>query len=481
MKITFIEPKPAVNLYAFLIKLPLLGPLYLGTMLKKAGHDVAIINEGIVRAYNDKTDEFHPSVRDADIIGITAVTHSANRAYLIADAVKRRYPDKRIIMGGSHPSALPEEALLHADRVVVGEAENVVHDVFSGGVKDRIVRGTRAEINDLPPVDLDLLAGCWGKKGGLRMRLGPIMASRGCPHNCTFCSVTGMFGRRYRIRDADLVMEEVLMRHGEGFKHLVFYDDNFAAVPEKSKILLEKIIKADIDLTWTSQFSIHVAKDRELVDLLKRAKCTRMLIGVESINPEALKEYHKSQTVKKIRESLRTLVDAGLPVHGMFILGADSDTKDTMKKTIAFSMESGCSTAHFTILTPLPGTMLYDKMKKENRLLIDDWDYYDATHSVMLPGKLSPLALQKTFFHAYKKFYGRRLLYWVLSYVWLAIWKARYKKYMHYLRSISRSLKEVRIHWEAFDKVKRFILEKGRPAVDLSLRKEKTIKEISGT
>jgi len=206
MKIAFIEPRPPINVYFFLTKLPLLGPLFLGTMLKQAGHEVRVFKEDILPAYNHKTDTFHPFIREADIVGITAITHTINRAYQIADAIKRQFPDKKVVMGGNHPSAMPNEALEHADQVVVKEGENVVLDVFNGAAKERIVYGSLVDINDVPILDLSLLEGYSKKRNGLNMKYAPIMASRGCPHDCIFCSVTQMFGRKYRIKDADLVM-----------------------------------------------------------------------------------------------------------------------------------------------------------------------------------------------------------------------------------------------------------------------------------
>jgi anaerobic magnesium-protoporphyrin IX monomethyl ester cyclase len=442
MKIAFVEPKPPINVYFFLSKIPLLGPLFLGTELKRAGHEVKAFKEDIIRVYNEATDELHPFLQEADAVGFTSITHTAKRAYQIADAIKRQYPDKKIIFGGPHPSALPEEALQHADHVVVGEGEYVVKDVFEGTITDPIVQGPRPDINDVPVLDLDILQGYKTRRGRNILKYGPIMASRGCPHDCIFCSVTRMFGRKYRIKDPDLVMEEVMMRYNEGFRFLFFYDDNFAAHHEKTKIFLEKLIRADLDLQWVSQFSIHVAKDKELVDLLKRSGCRLMFIGVESINPEALKDYHKSQTVNMIRESIDTLTTRGLRVHSMFILGADSDNEETIEKTIRFSRDSGSHTAQFSILFPIPGTELYENMKEKNRIFINDWDYYDGSHSVILPRNITPLSLQKKLIHAYRYFFSQNLKRWLASRIGFSIWKLMNRDYMRYIRYVSRKLRK---------------------------------------
>jgi anaerobic magnesium-protoporphyrin IX monomethyl ester cyclase len=473
LNIAFVEPKPAVNLSFSLNRLPLLGPLYLGTLLKSAGHEVGILNESMVRAYNEKTDQLHPCIEAADVVGITSVTHSANRAYQIADSIRRHFPAKRIIMGGSHASALPEEALEHVDQVVVGEGENVVLDVFEGTNREPRVHGTRVNMDELPPLDLDLLRGYRNRKGDFRLKLGPLMASRGCPHDCTFCSVTRMFGRRYRIKDPDLVMEEIMMRYREGFRRLFFYDDNFAANPEKAKILLEKLIRADLDLVWSSQFSVHVARDRELVTLLKRSRCSRILIGVESINPEALKEYRKSQTVAMIKESINTLVSEDLTVHSMFIIGAESATAESIEKTVRFSVASKTRTSQFSILFPIPGTELYRRVLEQDRIFIEDWNYYDGTHSVFLLNNLNPLELQKQFFKSYRIFYSKKFITWVLSRVGFLIWKFTYRKYMRYIRYIARKLKRYGIHRETFAHIKNFILENAPRSHSLTVQRSK--------
>jgi len=442
MKIALIEPKPPFNVYFFLKKLPLLGNLFIGTILENAGHTVKVFKENIVPVYNEKTDGLHPFIKEADIVGFTTITHTAKRSYQVADAIKRQFPDKKIIFGGNHPSALPEEALEHADQVVVGEGEYVVLDVFEGRNTNKIVHGPRVNINDVPPINLKLLQGFHFRKDKINMKYAPIMASRGCPYDCIFCSVTRMFGRKYRIRDADLVMEELMMRYKEGFRHGFFYDDNFAADHEKTKIFLEKLIRANINFRWSSQFRVDVAKDKELVKLLKRANCVTLFIGVESINPKALEDYNKHQTVKEIKESIKILTNTGMKVHSMFILGADSDDAETIEETIRFSKESKSNTTQFSILFPIPGTRLYDDMRRENRIFINDWDYYDGSHSVILPKHITPLELQKKLIHGYKYFYNSTVLRWLASRLGFGMWKLTNKRYMKYLRYFNKKLKK---------------------------------------
>ena len=456
MKIAFVEPAPKYNLYFFLGSMPLLGPLYLGTILQEAGHEVKVFKETDIRVYNSRTDTLHPDLQSADAVGITSITHSAPRAYEIADAVKRQYPEKKVIFGGSHPSALPEEAAEHGDHVVVGEAENIVREVFENPTA-KIMHGSKTDLDNLPPLDLSM----WqGRKRTVRNKLrdiAPIMGSRGCPFDCIFCSVTKMFGKKYRIRDADLVMEEFRMRYNEGHRFAFFYDDNFAANPTKTKILLEKMIREDLDFEWSSQFSIHVAKDKEMLDLLKRAKCRRLYLGVESVNPESLKDIQKSQTVEMIEDSLRSIKEAGLQAHSMFILGADSDTKESIKETVKFAKRSKSESAQFSVLYPIPGTQLYDNMKAQDRLFVDNWEYYDGSHSVIIPNNLTPLQLQKASIRAYRSFYRNKgFLPFLATQLGFFVWKLLNRKYMRHLRRVTRQLKREKITVKRLKKLKEF-------------------------
>jgi radical SAM superfamily enzyme YgiQ (UPF0313 family) len=427
--------------YYFLGRLPLLGNLTMGTLLRRAGHEVSVFKENVVRAYHDRRDAFHPAIRSADVVGITAVTQTIKRAYKIADALKRQFPEKRVIMGGPHVSAMPQEAVSHADHVVVGEGESVIRDLVEGRVSDTIIRGQSVNMNEVPPIDLDLLMGYKKKDGSFRLPVAPIMASRGCPYDCIFCSVTKLFGRKYRVKDPEQIMEEVRKRYDEGFREAFFYDDNFAANPRKTKEFLRMLIDADLDFHWSSQFSVHVARDPELVDLLVKSKCRTLFIGVESINPEALRDYHKQQTVEFIRESLNTLTGAGLGVHAMFILGADSDTPGTTEETVRFSKECGAETTQFSILFPIPGTDLYHQVRQEKRIFLEDWDCYDGSHSVFVPKRMSPMELQKSFIKAYKQFYNTSVLRWAASRLGAVMWHWHNRRYMRFLRRFTRRLR----------------------------------------
>ncbi len=449
MRVVFIEPKPPFNLYYFLGQLPLLGNLYMGTILKEAGHEVHVLKENLHAAYYDRRDRLDPLVQQADVVGITATTHTVKRAYRIADAIKRRQPYTRVIMGGSHASALPEEALEHADQVVAGEGDPVIRDIVEGRKTDRVVTGMPPDLDTLPALDLSLLAGGPRGNGSKRLSIAPIMASRGCPYDCVFCSVTRMFGRRYRVRAPELVLEEVRRRYREGFRQAFFYDDNFAANRRKTKQFLRMLIDEDLDFRWSSQFSMQAADDPELLELLRRAKCHTLFIGLESVNPQTLRDYRKHQTVKSIAEGMKQIRAAGLKVHGMFVLGGDTDTEETVNHTVDFARRIRCHTAQFSVLFPIPGTQLYQDMQRRRRIFVDDWEAYDGSHVVILPERIRPFRLQKQILRAYKRFFNTSWQRWVASRLGILLWWFTNQKYWRFLKHFDRSGRYDKVKAEA--------------------------------
>ena len=268
MKIVFIEPRAKeANVYSKL-SMPLLGPVYLGTILKDRGHEVEIYNEDIGR----------PDYANlkADLIGISILTSTAKRGYEIA----KKFPRDKVIMGGVHASLLPEEASQYARQVVVGEAEEVIIDVAEGRLKEPIVYGRAvSDLDALPDPDFSLIKGY-----GASPMVMPISTSRGCPFDCSFCSVTKMFGRKYRFRSPDKVLNEMTSRKA---KSLFICDDNFTANPLRTRELLQLMLRNKV-ADWTAQVRCDVAKDTELLKLMARAGCRSVCIGFESVNPKEI-------------------------------------------------------------------------------------------------------------------------------------------------------------------------------------------------
>lgn len=406
-KIVLIEPRsPDYHVFSR-YRLPRLGTLILGPILEQAGHYVKVFVE-------DMTEIDFKAVFEADLVGISTITSTAPRAYALAAQIKKQ--GVPVVLGGPHVTWLPDEALQYADYVMRGEAEGsiipLVKAIETGeglgevpGLSFRVGNrnyhnpmGERCpDLDSLPFPDFSLLRAPLGS-------IRPVMTSRGCPHDCSFCSVTGMFGRAYRFRSKENILRE--LRTIDPKQYIFFYDDNFAANRKRTKELLELMIEEKITNRWMAQVRCDVTKDRELMELFKRANCYYVYVGIESVNPESLAAFNKKLTVAEIEESIKVFHEYGIRVHGMFVLGSDEDTVETVRATGDFAKRNQIDTVQFMILTPLPGSQQYRNMVEEKRLLTTDWGLYDAHHVVFQPKRMSPFELQVENFRAMRSFYS---------------------------------------------------------------------------
>ncbi|MCM8796715.1 MAG: B12-binding domain-containing radical SAM protein [Candidatus Omnitrophica bacterium] len=386
MRIVFIEPRACeANVYSK-FSMPLLGPVYLGTILKNRGHEVEIYNENIqVPDY---------ATLNADLIGISILTSTAKRGYEIAG----RFPKEKVIIGGVHASLLPRESLEFARQVVTGEAELVIADVVEGRRREPVVQGMPVENLDiLPNPDFSLIKGY-----SLNQRIMPISTSRGCPFDCSFCSVTKIFGRKYRFRSHQNIIAEMKSRNTISF---FFCDDNFAACPKRTRELLSQMIKNNLS-AWTAQVRCDVAKDSGLLNLMSKAGCRNVCIGFESVNATTLKSYQKKQTIEEIICAIRSFHKRRIKIHGMFVLGAEYDNKNTVWQTLEFAIKQKIDTIQMSILTPFPGTKVHEELDAQKRIFTRDWSLYDGQHIVFRPKLLSAKELQINVLKAYAKFYS---------------------------------------------------------------------------
>ncbi|MFH1549603.1 MAG: radical SAM protein [Planctomycetota bacterium] len=399
--VSFVEPQASFNAYK-IFRLPLLGSLQLGTILKGRGHDVKVFSESLKTIYHPRKGLLDKRLEKSDVVGISIMTSTARRGYEIADVIRKRNPKTRIIIGGSHASARPEEALKHADLVVCGEGESAIKDAVEGN-STGIVRGERvADLDSLPTLDFSLL------KNFVRgpLNLMPIATSRGCPFDCTFCSVTKMFGRRYRFRSPELVLTELVRRVKEGERVFFVYDDNFAADKDRTRQLMEGMLSKRLKkIKWAVQARVDIGRDGELLDLMARAGCTTVLLGMESVNSQTLNTYNKRQSIQDIVRCINNLHKRRIKVHGMFVLGSDNDTPQTIRDTLRFCKRMKIGYAQFSVLTPLPGTQLYDQLEAEKRIWTKNWTLYDGTHVVFFPQSFSVTQLQYWVEWAWKRFY----------------------------------------------------------------------------
>jgi anaerobic magnesium-protoporphyrin IX monomethyl ester cyclase len=418
VRIRLIEPgPPGPNIYSY-ARYPRLGLPMIGAALDQQGHDVRIYNPQLASIDWD-------DVHTADLVGLSTITSTAPSTYEYADDLRAH--GIPVVIGGSHVTFLAGEALEHADYVARGEGGEALMleliDSLQGRREIETVRGLSfmkdgrpvhnelrercRNLDELPLPDLSLIV------GHERLTSTPVMTSWGCPFACSFCSVTTMFGRRSRCRSVESVIAELKERQPS---RVFFYDDNFAADKGRLKRLLRAMIEAGVVMPWTAQVRTDVAGDPELLDLMRRSGCDRLCLGLESVNQATLDSYAKSQTVDDIVRAVATLRRYDIKTHGMFVLGGDGDTVQTLRDTVTFALKHHIDSLMLNILTPGPGTQQYTEMEAQGRMLDTRWHLYDGQHVVFSPQQMTPDELQRETLRGYQRFYSlRRLLGYMVT------------------------------------------------------------------
>ncbi|THB79470.1 MAG: radical SAM protein [Desulfobacteraceae bacterium] len=347
------------------------------------GWDIELIDENI------EPFRFKP----ADLVAITAFSSNINRAYDIARVCRDN--GVTVVLGGIHVSMAPEEALAHGDSIVVGEVENVWPQVIADVENNCLARRYDGPMVDMtrfnitPRRDLFDPSYLWQS----------VQTSRGCPFDCSFCSVTRHLGSAYRKRPARNVLEELEQIQG---KYIAFVDDNLigygrSSVSE-SKQLFQGMIDRQLNKTWWMQTSMNAAADEEVISLAARAGCVFAFIGFETIDTRSLTAMKKGVNLKTGVDNYKTVIQRfhkhGIGVMGAFILGNDYESKQYYKDLGRFMVRSGVDIFQISILTPLPGTRLMDTLVSENRLIHhtfpSDWDKYRFSYMVHQPKGVTP-------------------------------------------------------------------------------------------
>jgi len=354
---------------------------------------------------------------DYDLIGITAMINTVPRAYDIADEFRRR--GKTVVMGGVHVSSVPDEALQHADAVVIGEAEDVwpqlIRDFQKGELKRIYRREGWADLSDLPTPRYDLLP-----FKGFPLTFYPVQTTRGCPHNCEFCAVTKFYGHCYRFRPIEQVIRDVEATQS---KYIFFVDDNFA-VNRKRTIELCQALKP-LGITWVTQAEVRIGEDPELCQIMAESGCKVVVVGIETVNPNGLASLgkkHNLPLVHKYAQLIRTIQESGIAVVASMIFGIDGDTSQSLRETVEFLIQTRVAGAMFYTLLPYPGTPLAQRLEAEGRILTKDWKLYDAMHAVIKPLNMEPEELEEVLEWAYQRFYSlpsiiKRLLFPPKAYI----------------------------------------------------------------
>lgn len=368
------------------------GPLILGGILKHAGHEVEVYEE-----LNGSVN-YKKLLKDTDVFCFSVITSTAPRAYELADMIHEK-SGARVLMGGMHVTAMPQEALEHADQVITGEGEKVILDVVEGRIKDRLVAGIPIEdLDEVPFPDYSILK--------TQVEAANVLSTRGCPFRCTFCTTSRMFAP-YRQRSVDNVIEELRMYKKLGFKYMNFEDDNFTADKERAKEICRRMIAEGLVFKETFFFGrTDMANDEELLNLLSEAHLTRVLIGIESLNQKSLDSIHKGQNINDIRRAGEACVKHGIRLIASVVLGLDDDTEEDIKRSVDFAKDIHAYQLQPAVLTPYPGTPVYKQMVAENRMIDDlNWSSYDMMSVVFQPKNMSPWNLQELFYKMGKYFY----------------------------------------------------------------------------
>ncbi len=363
----------------------------------------------------------YPAMPRPDLVGITAFTSQANRAYEVAAHFRRL--GVPVVMGGIHATMCLDEVAGRVDAVVTGEAEGVWAKVLEDARRGRLERrydGALAEINAVPPARHDLTAAGYA--------FGAIQTTRGCPLNCSFCSVTAFNGAHYRQRPVpDVVREFQSIRE----KYVLVVDDNLIGTrPEhiqRAKDLFRAMARAGLRKEWIGQVTINFADDEELLTLAAEAGCRGVFIGFESPTPEGLHEIGKKFNLLKgrdFRASVRRIQRHNILVAGSFIIGLDVDEPGIGRRIAEVARRYGVDNLNVLFLTPLPGTRLWQQMEADGRIALDrfpkDWDYYTLTFPVARYTHFSMDGVIREMITCNRAFYS---LPHILRRVWGNLWR----------------------------------------------------------
>jgi radical SAM superfamily enzyme YgiQ (UPF0313 family) len=343
----------------------------------------------------------------ADLVGLTVISGSAMRAYELARHFRGR--GAKVVLGGPHVTLVPEDAQPHADAVVVGYAEDtwpqLLRDFSAGCMKPRYEPAGRVELAGRPFAKRELLP------KGQYLTQAVFEATRGCVHDCDFCVVPSAWGRKPFQKPVEEVCAEIRML---GQRRIIFIDLNLIADRGYACRLFEALIP--LKLNWFGLSTVLLGKDPELLELAQRSGCSGLLMGLESINPAALKLSGKGFNAPSDYMALvERLHRHHITLMGCFVFGSDFDTPETFMQTARFAVEAGIDLPRFAISTPFPGTTLYKRLESEGRILTRNWELYDGQHVVFAPKGMSAAELYAGHETAWKYTYragsiARRLL-----------------------------------------------------------------------
>ena len=357
-------------------------------------HSIKLYDEGI---------EDVPLDLNADIIGITIITGTATRAYELADFYRSR--NIKVVLGGPHVTLVPNEAQEHADAIAVGYAEDtwpqLLRDIAKGELKPRYIQAQDLDLSSRPFPRRDLLP---GKRF---LTNNTFEATRGCIHLCDFCVVPTAWGRHPIQKPVEDVLADI-RQHGA--RKLIFVDLNIIANRRYALKLFTSLIP--LDLQWYGLATVLLADDDELLELAQQSGCKGILMGLESLSPETLKDTRKGfNSPDRFLYVVDRLHKYGIALQGCFVFGMDGDRPDVFMKTAEFAVKAGIDLPRFAIATPFPNTPFFKRLDSEGRILTRNWELYDAQHVVFQPRNMSIDELEQGVEAAWKYAYRYRSIW----------------------------------------------------------------------
>ena len=373
------------------IKYSLFPPLGLATLAAYLDNDAEVdLQDEHVEALN---------LNDSpDLVVIQVYITSANRAYRLADHYRKR--GAFVVLGGLHVTSLPEEAAAHADTIFIGPGEDTwpafLAD-FRNGSPRKVYRSQIRTLDGLPPIRRDLI------KRHMYLVPNSIVVSRGCPHVCDFCYKEAFFegGRSFYTQTVDAALAEIERLPG---RHLYFLDDHLFGDRRFAAALFDGM--RGMGRLWQAAGTVNAVLAPDLLERAVQCGLRSLFVGFETLNPENLAEQRKYQNLRRdYAAAIRRLHDLGVMINGSFVFGMDGDDPTVFERTVEWAISQGIETATFHVLTPYPGTALYQRMAAQQRLTVHDWDLYDTRHAVFRPARMSAEQLERGYNWAYREFY----------------------------------------------------------------------------
>lgn len=360
-----------------------------------------------------------------DIVGITVMTQTANRSYQIADIFRKN--GSLVVLGGMHVTVLPDEGLEHADCVVIGEAENLwplfIEDFRNNRIKNVYKTDAVVDLKEVGVPRYDLIK-------NKNYQIVWVQTTRGCPHDCNFCAASRIYGRKYRKKSVEQIINEIkiIKEQFDNNCTIGFSDDNLFVNKKYSIKLLDSLEKLNVN--WVSQTDISIANNDDVLKRLKKSGCTNLFIGFESLNEKNLENINNNKwKLKQLKDyplNIRKIQSYGIGIIGAFIVGMENDDTDVFDRVGRFIIDNNITYGQITILTPLPGTRLWDEMEKDGRITDYNWDNYTFMKCVIKHDNLTKKELEEGARECYKRIntkevYFKRLQFYKEIYKHLSI------------------------------------------------------------